>query len=572
MLIRRTKKHITSSVALSGNARGGTDWIGEEVSLHRRVLLLLLLYKKCRQLVQEEQKVQAAERREPDDVVMSMWRHEQRGSKLACICRADAKLTFCTENLLFYAMFWSIFRVSGKKTDGPPPKVCANPPSSTMSNTPKSDHQEAREPQPQQSTTEEPSLVIISYHDLVAFSSTPTTTEHDAKNNLVKKVGQAFGPDCLGILAVTDVPGFVEKRQRLLPLARRLALLPDKTEIESPESLYQVGWSHGKEQLSDGKPDFAKGSFYANPCHDTSDNNTTTAHNSVSPEVAANNPGFFAPNVWPDRSLPELRDAFCDLGQLVVRVGILLARVCDVYAAQQCPSFPPHKLERSVSQFAKARLLHYFPISSDQQQQQQEEEEKGGADSSDWCGWHNDHVSKPVQCRCLVTLYCQSILLANISAFLYVYVLQGSLTGLVPAMYTDEESGCVVDCADSSSGGLFVQSRHRQQMHRVVLPLDSLGFQMGETSQIHSGGVLRATPHAVRSGSSRCSLSRQAFAVFMEPHYVGDMDLPPGKTVEDVNDVHTLPNGTLPTLCQRWKPGMTFGDFTDATLAAFYST
>ena len=31
--------------------------------------------------------------------------------------------------------------------------------------------------------------------------------------------------------------------------------------------MYNVGWSHGKEKLGD-KPDFAKGSFYANPLFD----------------------------------------------------------------------------------------------------------------------------------------------------------------------------------------------------------------------------------------------------------------------------------------------------------------
>lgn len=31
--------------------------------------------------------------------------------------------------------------------------------------------------------------------------------------------------------------------------------------------MYNVGWSHGKEKMGD-KPDYAKGSFYANPKYD----------------------------------------------------------------------------------------------------------------------------------------------------------------------------------------------------------------------------------------------------------------------------------------------------------------
>jgi len=42
-----------------------------------------------------------------------------------------------------------------------------------------------------------------------------------------------------------------------------------------------------------------------------------------------------------------------------------------------------------------------------------------------------------------------------------------------------------------------------------------------ETSQIHTGGILQATPHAVRGcdpALEGCKgVSREAFAVFMEP-------------------------------------------------------
>jgi hypothetical protein len=37
--------------------------------------------------------------------------------------------------------------------------------------------------------------------------------------------------------------------------------------LEHEPSMYNVGWSHGKEKLGD-TPDFAKGSFYANPLYD----------------------------------------------------------------------------------------------------------------------------------------------------------------------------------------------------------------------------------------------------------------------------------------------------------------
>jgi hypothetical protein len=39
--------------------------------------------------------------------------------------------------------------------------------------------------------------------------------------DLSQKVEAAFGPNGLGICSVSGVPGFVEKREALLPLAQR---------------------------------------------------------------------------------------------------------------------------------------------------------------------------------------------------------------------------------------------------------------------------------------------------------------------------------------------------------------
>ena len=99
---------------------------------------------------------------------------------------------------------------------------------------------------------------------------------------------------------------------------------------------------------------------------------------------------------------------------------------------------------------------------------------------SSWCGWHNDH---------------------------------GSLTGLVSAMYLDD-SGSAVANSDPDAG-LYIRSRS-SELIKVGIPEDHIAFQIGETAQIHSGGILQATPHAVR-GTSIPGISRETFAVFMEP-------------------------------------------------------
>jgi hypothetical protein len=50
-------------------------------------------------------------------------------------------------------------------------------------------------------------------------------------------------------------------------------------------------------------------------------------------QLANANPAFFAPNVWPTKSLPELENSLKEMGQLIHRVGVYLAKCCDSYVA-----------------------------------------------------------------------------------------------------------------------------------------------------------------------------------------------------------------------------------------------
>lgn len=131
---------------------------------------------------------------------------------------------------------------------------------------------------------------------------------------------------------------------------RRFAKLPEATKVkcEHPESHFSFGWSHGRETLQAGTPDLAKGSYYANPCHDA-----PFAHDPATIEAY---PSFAHPNIWPDDGIDGGDDIiaavgdgggaaggggggggavdgfskeFKALGQAVVRVGVLVARQCD---------------------------------------------------------------------------------------------------------------------------------------------------------------------------------------------------------------------------------------------------
>lgn len=345
------------------------------------------------------------------------------------------------------------------------------------------------------------------------------------------QIASAFGLEGLGLLTVSNVPQLKEFRSALLPLAQKFATQSEeiKSKYIHEESCYSFGWSHGKEKLQ-GKPDISKGSFYANPQYDRPVEDE---------EIIRLHSPFVHPNIWPKDEMPELEHAFKDLGQLIVHVGKLVAKQCDKYVKAVDGDYEENKLFSIIEQSkcCKARLLHYFPILSapteySTQDKREQEQEEG---FSSWCGWHNDH---------------------------------GSLTGLTSAMYLDSQ-GLPVTNTDKLAG-LYIRNRS-SELVKIEIPADHVAFQIGETAQIHSGGVLQATPHAVR-GSSMEGVSRETFAVFMEPMWSEPMDYPSCRTLQQVQSqsaAANLPPG-VPQLQSRWNPSQTFGEFTAATLSAYY--
>jgi hypothetical protein len=113
-----------------------------------------------------------------------------------------------------------------------------------------------------------------------------------ASAQLQRRIEAAYGSGGLGILAVTDVPGLSAHRARMLRLAAEFAALPQdvKQKTETPHASYQVGWSYGNEKLQGDRPDYAKGSYYANPL---------VERPSEDEELIKAFPSFLEPNVWP---------------------------------------------------------------------------------------------------------------------------------------------------------------------------------------------------------------------------------------------------------------------------------
>lgn len=337
----------------------------------------------------------------------------------------------------------------------------------------------------------------------------PFSDLQDHKADLSAKIEQGFGPDGLGILSVSDVPGFSSLRRNLLHLSPRLAHLPEevKMTLEDPHSRYNFGWSHGKEKLESGKPDTLKGSFYANPILDTP---TTDA------SLIQRYPSYCQPNIWPGDALPELEPAFKALGKLMLDVGLMLAYHCDRYASKWMTIGDNEALEQILrrSRCHKGRLLYYFPA------QKSDSSQDSGSISS-WCGWHTDH---------------------------------GSLTGLTCGMFMRD--GAEIPCPDSTAG-LYIKTRNGQIV-KAVFGENEIAYQIGETTEILSRGSLCATPHCVRAaeGEKAFGAERLTFALFMQPDWDESLKFP-----EEVH-LHQeliLPNGTL-----------TFGEYSEKLLDKYY--
>lgn len=83
-------------------------------------------------------------------------------------------------------------------------------------------------------------VVDLDYNDLV----------NDV--DLTDKIAEAYGPEGLGLLTVSNVPNVMEYRQAILPLAYKFANLPDeiKNKYVHEKSNFSFGWSHGKEKFN----------------------------------------------------------------------------------------------------------------------------------------------------------------------------------------------------------------------------------------------------------------------------------------------------------------------------------
>eukprot|EP01129_Flabellula_baltica_P017359 TRINITY_DN9602_c0_g1_i1.p1 TRINITY_DN9602_c0_g1~~TRINITY_DN9602_c0_g1_i1.p1 ORF type:complete len:376 (+),score=87.03 TRINITY_DN9602_c0_g1_i1:29-1156(+) len=347
------------------------------------------------------------------------------------------------------------------------------------------------------------SLVTLSYQDLLDGV------------DLTDQIFEAYGPNGLGALTISGIPNYVEQRESLLSLGHRVAHLDQAIQqtLEDPTSLWNAGWSHGKEKLGD-EPDFAKGSYYCNPVYD----------DPGTPELKEKYPFFYPTNIWPTEHVPELEEAFKALGENMYRVCILLAKQIDQLIKKNVPEYEENLLSDQMenTQKIKGRLLYYYP--------------KETKSEDGWIGWHND---------------------------------SGFLTALTSAMFIDDETGEAVPNPDPE-GGLYIVNRSGGST-RVKIPADHLGVQCGECLQIISGGLIVATPHCVRPSASPdgTKLGRTTFPVFIDVSPEFPLSAPEGISRDQVFDKTVV--SKVPPLEERWlENGTPFVEFLGDTFKKYY--
>ncbi|XP_057545600.1 uncharacterized protein LOC130824563 isoform X2 [Amaranthus tricolor] len=321
----------------------------------------------------------------------------------------------------------------------------------------------------------------------------PFSDIQDKSADLSAMIEEGFGPNGLGIISISSVPGFSSLRKSLLRLSPKLAKLSEeeKKVLEDPDSRYNYGWSHGKEKLESGKPDMLKGSFYANPILDvpTTDQNLIKRY-----------PAYCGRNIWPQKALPELEVAFKTLGRIMLDVGLMVAYHCDRYVSKGMKVGVDDGLEHIIhrSRCHKGRLLYYFPT--------QESDYCKNDWMSSWCGWHTDHGS-----------------LTGFSSIRTITSKKLS-RGLTCGMFLKDS--VQVACPDKAAG-LYVKNRN-DEVIKVVFGEDEIAYQIGETTEILSEGYLHATPHCVRAprGTGVSGLERSTFALFMQPDWSEKLKFP----------------------------------------------
>jgi isopenicillin N synthase-like dioxygenase len=243
-------------------------------------------------------------------------------------------------------------------------------------------------------------LVVLEYDDLLS------------DKDLSEQILAAYGAGSVGALGVRGVPHWGDMRSKTLPLAHSLQALPKDqlAELEDEPSMWNAGWSLGKEKMGD-TPDFSKASFYYNPLTDD-----------PSPELRSQFPWSVPANKWPrEDAIPGFKANCCEIGTTMKHVAELLAKHIDRLLIARVPGYEAGLFKQAIesSTKAKARVLYYFPIDP-------AKAAASAGQTDNWIAWHND---------------------------------SGFLTCLAGEIFVDHSTGNIISNPEPNVAGLWIADR-----------------------------------------------------------------------------------------------------------------
>ncbi|XP_066335099.1 uncharacterized protein [Miscanthus floridulus] len=192
-------------------------------------------------------------------------------------------------------------------------------------------------------------IAELPFSDLVVLLSPETPADDGRFRRVVDAVATELGRGGSGLLAIAGVPRVGALRRRLLPLARRLALMdhPIRSQLLKKHGL---GSDVPLKKLNRSVSSFAQLLRHSGELTLLESVNNNNGFNS-SDKIQDCNQSVDANG---DDDMENLGGLVKELGLYMMELGILVARACDIAIGRG-------QLEQSITDFgtAKARLIHY---------------------------------------------------------------------------------------------------------------------------------------------------------------------------------------------------------------------
>ncbi|CAK7346536.1 unnamed protein product [Dovyalis caffra] len=440
-------------------------------------------------------------------------------------------------------------------------------------------------------------LYELHYSDLLLLSSTsPLPEEVERVETIKKTIMENLGPTGPGLLSITGVPKASILRQRLLPLARKLALL-DHDRRKHILKEHNLGSDVPLKNPNRNVSSFAMQLKYAQALESALGKSNNGSHCSSNLEPADLDDDEVTESQ--ENEFENLADTFRELGYCMMELGLRVAQICDMAVGGQ-------ELEHSLleSGTAKGRLIHYHSVLDNllikasgtrkgstrkqayvkknpelflRSEQTQSEGSNLVANGNEvgswgnqgnlWQQWHYDYGIFTV--------------LTAPMFFMPSHLSENTAVDQFPI-------SCDQDCPyPNGLSYLQIFDANKNDVLMVKTSSESFIIQVGESADILSRGKLCSTLHCVRRPTKLENLSRETFVVFLQPAWsktlsISDYDIQQcmlgghssnegnGQTEHDLNKFSREIHKIVPPLSLRLKDGMTFAEFSRETTKQYY--